>query len=325
LYSVAIPLLFASAAIPIPTIPTLSPGPLTSGIVASDAGVIYFVDSFHRTIWRVQPGRSAEAFVTGRNGRALSLDEDGNLYGTHEDASGAITVWRADCHGSVVDITRTDVPQYGHAFVVEDDGEVIASSGSSKRTGVRLVRAGETESELIAGGDMGFRDGAGVDARFFPIGGMTRTPDGELLVTSGATIRRVRADGSVNTVAKGERLLKPRHSFLARLFGDVQTHLTGIAVGRRGEIYVANSARNADIRINTDGSADEVMTSDGGWTPTGVATSKGSLYVLEYGRGVRVRRVDPNGVLSLVAQVRPERAVAAQPSLGRSLLPATIG
>ena len=59
---------------------------------------------------------------------------------------------------------------------------------------------------------------------------MTRTDEGDLLVTSGASIRRVRTDGSVQTIAKGERLLKPRLSFLARLFGDVQSQLGGLDV-----------------------------------------------------------------------------------------------
>jgi hypothetical protein len=322
LYSIAVPLLVASALIP--TIPTLRPpGPPTSGIVATTAGTIYFVDSFHHTVWRLDEGRPLTAFVTGRNGRALSVDEDGYVYGTHEDASGRVVMWRADCHGDVVDLSHTSVPQYGHAFVVEDDGEVIASSGSGKRTGVRLWRASENDRELVAGGDMGSRDGAGSQAQFLPIGGMTRTADGGLLVTSGASIRRVRADGSVHTIAKGERLLKPRFAFLARLLGDVQGHLSGIAVGARGEIYVANSARNSVIRINANGSADEIMKSEGGWTPTGVATANGSLYILEYGSGVRVRRIDATGALSVIVVVKPDHAVANAMHVGRVLVPRT--
>lgn len=326
LYSMAIPLVVASAAM-IPTIPTLHPpGPASSGIVATDDGTIYFVDSFNQMVWRLQPGRSLDAFVSGRNGRALSVDEHGNVYGTHEDASGRVTVWRADCRGGIEELSQSRAPEYGHAFVVDDAGEVIASSGNSRRTGVRLWRESESERELLAGGDMGLRDGAGSEAQFLPIGGMTRTPNGELLVTSGATIRRIRADGMVYTIAKGERLLKPRHSFLARIFGEVKGHLTGIAVGTRGEIYVANSARNTVIRINANGSADEIVKLEGGWTPTGVATANGSLYVLEYGRGVRVRRIDSSGTQTLMAVVKPDhRVVAAATRAGYSLVPVTTG
>lgn len=319
IYSMALPLIIASGGA-IPIIPTLlPPGPPTSGIVATGDGTIYFVDSYHRTVWRLNEGRPLVAFVTGRNGRALSVDDDGNVYGTHEDESGRVVMWRADESGNVVDLSHTSVPEYGHAFVV-DDGEVIASSGTGRETGVRLWRGAEGERELLAGGDMGFRDGAGIDARFLPIGGMTKTPDGGLLVTSGASIRRVRTDGSVYTIAKGERLLTPRYAFLVRLFGDVQGHLSGIAVGSRGEIYVANSARRAVIRINGNGTAEEILKCDDGWTPTGVTTANGSLYVLEYGRGVRVRRIDANGALTLLALVKPDRDLAAAVVPGRTLV-----
>lgn len=325
LHTLAVPLIIASSGA-IPTIPVLGPAePLTSGIVATGNGTVYFVDSFNETVWRLQPGSALEAFVTGRNGRSLCYDGDGHVYGTHEDAAGRIIVWRADGSGRVVDMTQPHMPQYGHAFVVEDDGEVIATSGTGRRTGVRLVRSSDDEHEVIAGGEMGFRDGAGRHARFLPIGGMTRTPDGDLLVTSGASIRRVAADGTVHTIAKGERLLKPRHSFLARIFGDTHGHLMGIAVGAHGEIYVANTARNAVIRIQRNGSADEIVRSDRGWTPTGVATANGALYVLEYGRGVRVRRIDPSGAVSIVAHVKPDHAVAAAVPLARFLIPGTIG
>ncbi|HEX6307171.1 MAG TPA: hypothetical protein VFZ69_03225 [Longimicrobiales bacterium] len=317
LYALTLPLIAATGAIP--TIPTLRPpGPPTNGIVATAQGTVFFVDSFHRTVWRLDPGRELSAFVSGFNGRALQVDEDGNLYGTHEDNSGRVTIWRADCRGGIEELAHNEVPQYGHAFVVEEDGDVIASSGSGKRTGVRLWRASAHESHLIAGGEMGFRDGPGARARFFPIGSMTLTPDGDLLVTSGHTIRRVRVDGSVTTIAADERLLKPRSTFLSRILGSVQGHLSGIAVGTGGEIYVANSARNSVVRIAPDGTAEEVVTSDHGWTPTGVATANGSLYILEYGRGVRVRRIDSTGTISVVALVRPDRSLAASIMVSRA-------
>jgi hypothetical protein len=317
LYSMAVPLIVAAGAIP--TIPTLRPPePPTSGIVATADGTVFFVDSYNRTVWRVQPGKGVHAFVTGRNGRALQLDDDGNLYGTHQDAQGRIGMWRADAAGSLEELSHAEVPEYGHAFVVDDDGEVIASSGRGRRSGVRLLRASEHEATLVAGGEWGFRDGAGATARFFPIGGMTRTRDGDLLVTSGATVRRVDADGKVRTIAANDRLLQPRTTLLSRLLGDVQGHLSGIAVGERGEIYVANGARDAVVRINANGTVEDVATSDHGWKPTGVATANGSLYILEYGPGVRVRRIDARGTLSVLALVRPERVAAL--TLGRASL-----
>lgn len=310
LYSMAVPLIVAAGAIP--TIPTLRPAePPTSGIVATDDGTVFFVDSYSHTVWRLEPGKSLRPFVTGRNGRALQVDDDGNLYGTHQDEHGRVSLWRADAAGNVADLPYPDVPEYGHAFVVDEDGEVIASSGSGKRSGVRLLRSSEHERTLVAGGEWGMRDGDGASARFFPIGGMTRAPDGSLLVTSGATIRRVDADGRVRTIAANDKLLKPRTSLIARILGDIpQTHLSGIAVGARNEIYVANTARDVVVRVNTDGTTEEIVSCDHGWKPTGVATSNGSLYVLEYGSGVRVRRIDDRGAVSVLAMVKPDRVAA---------------
>jgi sugar lactone lactonase YvrE len=310
LFNLALSAIFAAGAA-IPTSPAPKPaGPPTSGIVTAENGTVYFMDSFHRTVWRVQPGGRVTAFVTGRNGKSLQIDADGNIYGTHEEGRGCVILWRADPAGIVTDVTRTDLPeQHGHAFVLAD-GEVIGWTGSGKRTGVRVWRARDRDRHLLAGGEWGYRDGYGAAARFFPIGGMTRTLDGQLYVTSGPTIRKIAHNGAVTTVAAGDPLLRARSSFWSWLTGDVQGNLTGIAVDDDGTIYVANAGRDAVIRVTPNGHATEVITSDGGWTPTGVAAAAGVLYVLEYGSGVRVRRVSADGATSVVALVRPDRVLA---------------
>ena len=296
----------------IPTIPTFfPPGPPTTGIVASAEGTIYFVDSYHNTVWRVAPGRAREAFVTGRNGRSLQIDEAGNVYGTHTDAHGHLILWRADRAGVVTEIARPEVPdEFGHAFVIAD-GELIGFTGTDRRTGVRVWRAGEHDAHLLAGGELGYRDGNASEARFLPIGGITRTADGGLLITSGGTIRRIGSNGHVTTVSHGEKLLRPRNSLLARLLGQHErAHLTSIAVGQNGDIYVTNAARDAVIRIDAHGRAHEIARSDHGWTPTGVVAARGYVYVLEYGNGVRVRRIGTDGIATLVALVRVDRTIA---------------
>lgn len=317
LYSMAVPLIVAAGAIP--TIPTLRPAePPTSGIVATDDGTVFFVDSYNHTVWRAVPGRALEPFVTGRNGRALQVDDDGYLYGTHRDANGRVSMWRADGAGNVADLLYTDMPEYGNAFVIDDAGDVIASSGRGRRSGAPLLRVTEHEQTRVASGEWGLRDGSGASARLFPIGGMTRTPDGDLLVTSGASIRRIDGDGTVRTVAANAKLLQPRSTLLSRLLGAVQDHLSGIAIAQCGTIYVTNTALDVVVRVNRDGTTEEVVTSNHGWKPTGVATANGYLYILEYGAGVRVRRIDPHGTLSVIALVKPAR-LATQGSL-RALL-----
>lgn len=320
LFNFALPALLATSAA-IPTIPTIRPiGPPTTGIVAAADGTVYFVDSFHRTVWRVSKDGEKTAFVTGTNGKSLQIDEHGNIYGTHEADRGQLILWRADPAGNVIEIGRTAVPEHhGHAFVLDDGGDVIGWTGNGKRTGVRVWRARDRERHLLAGGEWGLRDGAGANARFFPIGAMVQGEDGTLYVTSGPTIRRIAQDGAVTTVAKGEKLLTARGSLLSRLLGEVQGHLTGIALDCDGTIYVANTARDAVIRVEPGGKVTEVVTTDGSWTPTGVAVSERALYVLEYGPGVRVRKIDVDGGATIVAIVRTNRAVAAHPFSLKSL------
>jgi streptogramin lyase len=312
LFDLAMPALVAASAA-IPTIPTIKPaGPATSGIVASEDGTVYFVDSFSRVVWRVQPTGAMTPFVTGRNGKTLQIDPEGNIYGTHDEGR-SVVIWRADPAGNIVEIARTAMPeQHGHAFVLDDCGEVIGWTGNGKRTGVRVWRSHDRGRHLLAGGALGIRDGAGADARFLPIGGITLSDGGELYVTSGHTIRKITQQGEVSTIASDEPLLRARGSFLQRLFGlpELQGHLTGITVDDDGTVYVANPTRDAVVRIDRNGRASEVASSDGGWSPTGVAVSSGALYVLEYGSGVRVRKITGDGT-SVVATVRPDRTVVS--------------
>jgi sugar lactone lactonase YvrE len=320
LHSFALPAVIAVTTAAIPIIPTLEPPlPPTSGIVAAADGTIYFVDSFHSKVWRVEPGREPVAFVAEVSGGALQLGPDGDLFGTHEDAHGRLVVWRADARGRVSTAARPELPgQYGHAFTVTDAGDVIAYTGTGRRTGVRVWRAGGGHRHLLAGGHLGSRDGVGAAARFQPIGGMTRTTDGALLVTSGSTIRRIEADGTVSTIAAGDRLLQPRHAFLSRLFGDTRGHLSGIAVADDGSIYVANPARGAVVRIGADGSVADLTMSPAAWSPTGVTVVGDSVCILEYGAGVRVRCVAADGRSAVVAMVRPGAALfALLPAPGR--------
>lgn len=304
--SFALPAVVAITTAAIPMLPSLEPaGPATSGIVAATDGAIYFVDRFHSTVWRVAPGGEPVAFVAEVTGGALQIGPEGDLYGTHEDADGRLVVWRADPRGRVSTAVRPELSgQYAHAFAIDDAGDVIAYSGTSRRSGVRVWRAGQQHRELLAGGNIGSRDGVGSAARFMPIGGMTRAPDGALLVTSGSTVRRIDAAGTVTTIATGERLLQPRYAFLARLLGDSRGHLSGIAAADDGSIYVANTARRTVVRIARNGCVEDVATSTDQWTPTGVAVTGGSVYVLEYGDGVRVRRIGPGSRGAVVALVR---------------------
>lgn len=268
----------------IPILPVAAPAPdHASGIIATGDGIVYFADSYHRTVWRVLPGQPATEFVSGRDVRALQLDGSGNIYGMQVDARGGLVLWRADGRGRVSDVARCEAANHGgHAFLVDEHGDIVGRD-AVRRTTIPLAS----------------------------VGGMTRTGDGAILLTAGSAIHRIDADGNVVTVAEDERLLRGKRGWLARLFGGQSAHLSGIAVDANGTIYVANSARGIVAAIEPDGRVRKVLESEAGWTPTGVATANGAVYVLEYGPGVRVRRIDDNGD-TVVAAVRASRVLASR-------------
>jgi hypothetical protein len=304
LYGITIPLLLVAVEA-IPTIPMLPPVSLTSGIVAGDDGTVYFADSFHNTVWQISPGGRVSPFLTGRSGRSLQLDDRGNIYGTHQEQRGRVALWRADPAGLVTELHRTSLwPDHNHAFAVGDGGRIIGWSGGRRRSGVQLWRGEPDSQQLLAGSAWGFRDGRGDAARFFAIGAMAHTATGDLIVTSGATVRRICRDGVVTTIAADDPLLLPRTNLLSRLFGQRESHLSGVAHAANGDIYVANSARGTLVRIGSDGRTSNALVSEAGWTPTGVAVAPGGVvYVLEYGAGVRVRRLG-DGPDQFMAHVR---------------------
>jgi sugar lactone lactonase YvrE len=270
LNGITIPLLLAAFEA-FPTIPMPFPAAsTTSGIVAAEDGTVYFADSFHNMVWKIRPGGQVAPFVTGLSSPSLQIDDHGNIYGTRREQRGRVVLWRADPAGVVTDVHRVSrVADHNHAFAVSDGGRVVGWSGT------------------------------------FAIGAMAHTATGDLVVTSGATVRRICRDGGVTTVAADHPLLQPRKNLLARLFGRPVSHLSGLALAANGDIYVASAVRGTVVRIDhRTGGVSDVLVSDVGWTPTGVAIAGGSVvYVLEYGAGIRVRRLS-GGAGELMAHVR---------------------
>ena len=117
-----------------------------------------------------------------------------------------------------------------------------------------IVAQNSWQVSLVAGkpGLAGSTDGSASDARFRSPGGIAVDGDGNLYVadTGNNTIRKITRDGSVTTLAgspgkPGNRnTAGPTASFLAPL---------GLAVDRRGNVYVAEFASDDIRKITPDG------------------------------------------------------------------------
>ncbi len=113
------------------------------------------------------------------------------------------------------------------------------------------------------------------------VNGLAAGPDGSLVYTENATVRRIDRNGRVATLAS--RIEVPR---CARIpfdeVGEVRPYLRGVAVETDGTVYVAAAACGAVLRIGRDGAPRVVLRTSPPWSPTAVAVRSGEVYVLEY-------------------------------------------
>lgn len=258
-----------------------------AGIAATPSGVVYFVDRSRDVVWRLADGQ-LDTVVTGRKVRMLQLAQDGSLIGISRTEHGT-EAWLVRSDGGIETIARGGD---GLGLAVDREGHLYGWTGAPRNERIRVWRAGADGNRFeLAGGPSGHRDGRGSQVRFFPIGAMTLAPDGTMLITAGGTVRRVTHDGRVRTVAMGSKWLSAPGAFLQRIVGVVRGHLSSIATGDDGSIYVANAGRELIARIS-HGKTTRFYESPRGWRPVGVTVQKDRIYVLEYGDGMRVQVLD---------------------------------
>jgi sugar lactone lactonase YvrE len=224
------------------------------------------------------------------------------------------------------------------ASFAEPFGVAVASDGS-----VYLTDAGESnrvrkltpkgEVSTLAGGREGFADGAGAAASFNTPSSLAIDDEGNLYVadTANNRIRKVTPEAAVTTLA-GDGTAGFRDGPAAQAQFDAPV---GVAVGRDGNVYVADTY-NDRVRVVTkdgvvktlagagrpgyaDGDALSVALFD---TPCGVAVSaNGDVYVADTGNN-RLRKIIKEGqVTTLPVVERP--ASTTTPAVADAPTPAT--
>ena len=178
--------------------------------------------------------------------------------------------------------------------------------------GNRIRRIGpDGVVSTFAGGGAGFAAGPAATAAFDTPSALAIDRLGNLVVadTGNNAIRKVAPDGSVSTLAGGgEAGYLDGVGRAARFDGPV-----GVAVGRDGTVWVADTYHDRIRRIGRDGSVTTVAGSgtpaglDGIGaaaafdTPTAIAVSKdGVLFVADTGNDA-IRRIDKDGSVSTLA------------------------
>jgi len=186
---------------------------------------------------------------------------------------------------------------------VAPDGTIyVADAGESNR--IRKISP-DGNITILAGGNEGFADGAGVAASFNTPSALALGPDGNLYVadTGNNRIRKITPDGKVSTVAgNGTAGYVDGPAAQAQFNGPI-----GLAVSVRGDIYVADTYNDVIRMITTEG---EVTTIAGGGipgyadgeqkaalfdTPSGIIVVEDSSLIVADTGNRRLRKVSAEG------------------------------
>ncbi len=292
-----------------------------TGIDLDRQGRIYFTDTYHNCIWRLESNGTLTPVLRGLHLDYLIVGEDGYVY-VIEDG-----IWKISPQGELTEVLNsTHFPQgAGRPFCIDRQGNIYFSNADAqqKRESEIHKRSLEGRGALFAGSDWGEQDGQEAQAKFSYINSAVCAPDGSLYVRDDQRIRRVAPDRTVSTLA---------HSEDAAMAEDGEERLVrtmGMAVDAVGNVYAANYWKRAVIKITPDGRVMTILTSNWPWVPIGVALFGGDIYVLErmgnpYGPSTilevstladrlgspRIRKVSPDGAITTLVVVKGDRGLA---------------
>jgi sugar lactone lactonase YvrE len=269
-----------------------------SGIGVDRQGRIFFVDTGDGVMVVETDGR-----LRRHDGPAfhwMALDP-ASAFGETRFQNLPLTDMRAVGRDPMV-LLSSDFP-----ITVGSDGALyFAEPGADKRLHVVRLAPGGKKSDLAV--LPAESDGAPLQW----LNGIAAGPDGSIYYSENTAVRRIDARGTVTTVAG--RIAVPDCEPMANVPEGFAPYLRDLAVGPDGTVYAAANGCRAVLRIRADGVVETVLRAEKPWSPTAVAISGDTLYVLEYthtdtdpaDRKVwvpRVRKVAADGTASLVVEI----------------------
>lgn len=301
--------------------------------VSGDA--LYFTDLLRGRVWRMERDGTRTAVMQGIHCHNLAPGYDGVIYGEavgegSGGGGGTVSVWRIGRDGVVSHpLPATSAPNPSVWITYDAAGNGYAWRGEAGRVSEILKRTPDGNVFVLAGGAWGSEDGRGGDARFGQVGGLGVTRDGTVYVLDAGNLRRVRADGTTETLARG--VADARTGGLPGGAFGLFNHSVGVAVTADETVYVVDHYGLKIVRWREGEGARTVVDSsnwisrmtDGswGWAPTGVAIAGDEIYVVEtlplpglvndLVGTPRVRKIRANGEIEYVATVNDWRVRAS--------------
>lgn len=249
-----------------------------ASIVVERNGDVYFSDYVRDKIWKVDGRGALTVALANRHSYHLVLDSGGAIYGENRPARGGdVTIWRLEPGGSAQEVFRParygrTASYRGTVFTIDRQGNLLYLRDC------QVVRLGE-DGGLTALTPHGCRETAWSD----PLivyghlhGSLAWGPDGALYFSDGRSIRRIGPDGSVTTLDG-----RPTSLFAGHQPDEPRYEsLMGLAVDDRGNVYAADKDSRSILRFHTDGRTDVVARLGMFWSPTALALSGSTIYVL---------------------------------------------
>jgi hypothetical protein len=264
------------------TTPTLAQ--TSWGVAALANGDLVFCDLRREQVWKYTTGGGLSVMLPATHCRGLALAPDGYVYGesvggTMVDASTGSSrgevfgIWRIGIGGAPAWVQApVSAPDPAVWIAIDGQGRSYGWNGAlPKTTRSQIVRRELAGSVPVAGGAWGQLDGAGAEAMFGRVLGLAVAPDRSVIVADSGNLRRISADGHVITESAG--------TIIGRL--GLWDRSVGVASDIDGAAIVVDLPASRIVRIERNGSAQEIWRSRWGRRPTGVAMTPTGYYVLE--------------------------------------------
>lgn len=243
-----------------------------TGIDLDRQGRIYFIDTYHNCVWRLDNDGTLTPLLRGVHFDYL-VAGDGFVYVIKENG-----IWMISSQGQMTEVlSSTQFPEGSRPLCIDRQANIyfINPNIALERVPEIYRRTARGKVTIIAGGQESEHNVATAEALFRHINSAVCPPDESLYVRDDQYIRRISPDGKVSTLVNSE------DAAMAEGGEDSLVRTMGMAADALGNVYVANYWKRAVVKVTPDGGLSTILTSNWPWVPVGVAITDGDIYVLE--------------------------------------------
>lgn len=233
-----------------------------SGIVVDEMGNVFFTDT-GKGVWKIDR-QGKLIYMPASKFHWMTMDTTG-YFATSEKSFGQYFERVTGQNSKPTLIMCSDFP-----LVANKDGNIYYANTQHNKAKIIRRTPGGKESTFAS------------DKVFEFVNGITASPDGSIYITEASnpdanTIRKITMDGKMSIIA----------TFVGKMHKDlpletVPSYCRGLVVDSTGTIYVAATGSRSVLKVTPSGDVKTILQESGPWTPTGVAVSKGEIYVLEW-------------------------------------------